>query len=181
MCAAVGQVSPVQQRQAWTPPKDAASPVELASSAAGWASVPGAARPMRTDQLEKAKKEVRRAAWIFAIVGGISVALGLVAEFADIAWLQAIGNWYTVAEGAVFLLLALFVSRGSVVAAGIGAGLYVLDTIALAFAGYFSIIRILIIIALVRAVLSANALRKERRQAASQPAAAAPPDQSRAA
>jgi hypothetical protein len=175
MCATVGAVAPAQQ--AWTPPKEAAGPVELSSSAASWAAQPGAVRPPLPAELERAKKELRSGFRIFAIIGVLNLGVGLVAELADVTALQGLFNWFSVIEGAIFLVIAVFVRNGSMVATSIGAGLYFLDTVALIFAGYFSIVRIVILFFLGRAILSANFLRQHRKAMRQQP----PVDQSRAA
>jgi hypothetical protein len=110
----------------------------------------------------KAQKAMRRAFWIFTVVGTISLGLGALAELADLTAMQGIFNWASVGEGAIFLLLAYYTRRGSFTAVAIGTGLYVLDSVALLFAGYFSIVRVAIIIGLIQAVLSANLLRQQR-------------------
>ena len=172
MCAAVGAVAPAQP--VWTPPKDAAGAAELASSAASWALPAGA---IRKTALDKAQKGVRRAYRIYAVIGLINLALGLLAELADLTAMQAIFNWYSAAEGGIFLVIAYFVRSGSLPAAVIGAVLYFLDTLALAFAGYFSIVRIVILAALGEAILATNQLRTQRKLMQQHP----PVDQNRAA
>jgi hypothetical protein len=172
MCAAVGAVAPAQP--AWTPPKQSAGAAELASSAASWALPAGAIR--KTD-LDKARKGVRRAFQIYAFLGVLNLGLGLVAELADLTALQNLFNWYSAIEGAIFLLIAYFVRSGSLPAAVIGAVLYLLDTIAMVLAGYFSVIRIIILAALGEAILATNQLRKQRKLMQQQP----PIDQTRAA
>lgn len=160
ICSTYGAATPVQQPQAWVAPAEAAAPVELASSAASWSGGYDN-RPGKPAELQKARKQVRRAARIFAIVGGLSVALGLAAEVFD--WTSVLGliNWYTVAEGSIFLVLAFFAGKGSLVAVAAGAALYFLDSIALLFSGHFSVVRLLILAVLVRAVLAANMLRQQ--------------------
>lgn len=175
MCAAVGAVAPAQQ--AWTPPKEAAAPQELSSSAASWAAQPGAVRGPLPADLERAKKEVASGFRIFLIIGLLNLGAGLVAELGDITVLKSLFNWFSVAEGAIFLVIAVFVRSGSMVATAIGASLYFLDTLALIFAGYFSIVRIVILFFLGRAILSANYLRQHRKRMQQQP----PAGQSRAA
>ena len=172
VCSVYGAGTPVQP-QAWVPPANAAVPAQLASSAASWAGG-HAARPSQPLQLDKARKQVRRAARYFVVVGGISVGLGTLAELFDWTAVQGLFNWFAVGEGAIFLAIAYFVRGGSMTAIVIGAALYCLDTLALLFAGYFSIVRLLIIAVLIRAVLAANLLRLQRK-------AASTPDQSRAA
>ena len=172
MCAAVGAVAPAQP--VWIPPTDAAGASELSKSAASWVTTPGTIR--KTD-LDKATKGVRRAFRIYAILGVLNLGLGLVAEFADLTALQGLFNWYSVIEGGIFLLIAYFVRGGSMPAAIIGAVLYFLDTLALIFTGYFSIVRIIILVALGEAILATNQLRKQRKLMQQQP----PRDQNRAA
>jgi len=161
------------QPVAWQPPKDAAGPGELASSATSWAGGYDK-RPTAPVELAKARKHVRRASTYFAVIGGISVGWGTLAELFDWTAVQGLFNWFSAGEGAIFLAIAYFVRGGSMPAIVIGAALYCLDTLALLFAGYFSIVRVLIIAVLIRAVLAANLLRQQRK-------AASAPDQSRAA
>lgn len=181
MCAAVGQVAPVQQPVVWQAPTESGPPVQYAASAASW--VGGReARPTSTLELAKARNSVRRAARIFIIVGGISMGLGLVAELGNISVLLDIVDWGSVVEGGIFLALAFFAWRGSLVAIGIGTGLYALDTVILLATGHFSIVRILVIVWLGQSFLSAITLRQHmKRSAAAAKAAAAPPDQASAA
>lgn len=175
MCATVGSIAPANQP--WTPPKEASGPLELSSAAASWAAQPGAVRPPLPADIAKARKELTSGFRIFAIIGVINLVAGLVAELADVTALKGLFNWFSVIEGAIFLVVAIFVRKGSMVATSIGAGLYFLDTIALIIAGYFSIIRIVILFFLGRAILSANFLRQQRKAMQQQ----APADQSRAA
>jgi hypothetical protein len=172
MCATVGAIAPAQP--AWTPPKEAAGASELASSAAHWVATPGVIR--QTD-LEKAQKGVRRAFWIYTVIGVFNLGLGLLAELANLTPLQGLFNWYAAIEGAVFLVIAYFVRRGSMPAAIIGAVLYFLDTLALIFAGYFSVVRFVILAVLGESILATYQLRKARKRMQQQP----PVDQSRAA
>jgi len=174
LCALTGSIAPVGQPVAWQPPKDAAAPTELASSAASWAAPAGAARPTLSAQVQKAHKQVR-AAWQFiAFVGALTVTLGLVAELGTVTFLLNYFDWFSVAEGVIFLTLAWFIRGGSVVATVIAAALYILDTVALLFIGHFGFFRIFIIAFLLRSVGSAFLLRQQRRSTSAQ-------DQSRAA
>jgi hypothetical protein len=175
ICTTVESIAPVQQ--AWTPPKVAAGPQELSSSAASWAAHPGAVRAPLPADIEKARKELTSGFRIFLIIGLINLVAGLVAELGNVAALQKLFNWFSVIEGAIFLAVAIFVRKGSMVATSIGAGLYFLDTVALILTGYFSIVRIIILFFLGRAILSANFLRQHRKSMQQQPAA----NQSRAA
>jgi hypothetical protein len=180
MCAAVGLVAPVQQPQVWQPPAESGPPVQFASSAASW--VGGReARPTSIVELAKARNSVRRAARIFIIVGGISMGLGLVAELGNVTVLLDIVDWGSVVEGAIFLALAFFAWRGSLIAIGIGTGLYALDTVLLLLTGHFSFVRILVIVWLGQSFLSAITLRQHAKRAAAVKATAIPPDQARAA
>ena len=169
MCAVygAGAVAPVQQP--WQPPTAAAGPSELSTSAASWAAAPGAVRPPSDAALLKARKQVRSAAIYFAVIGALSVALGLAAEIFDWTAVIALLNWYTVGEGSIFLLLAYFARNGSLVAVATGAALYFLDSIALLFSCHFSIIRVFILLALGRAVIAAYQLRQHGRTPAEQP------------
>ncbi|HEY0492971.1 MAG TPA: hypothetical protein VGD57_05850 [Candidatus Dormibacteraeota bacterium] len=172
MCSVYGAGTPVQQPQPWVPPADSVAPPQLASSAAAWAG--GQARPSQPLELQKARKQVLRAARIFAILGGISAGIGVLAEVLD--WTAVLGlfNWFSVVEGGIFIGLAYFARSGSIIAISLGAGLYFLDTIALLFSGHFSIFRLIVLAVLVRAVMAAKLLRQ-------QPKAAAGADQFRAA
>jgi hypothetical protein len=167
-----GGIAPAQP--VWMAPKEAAGASELASSAASWATSPGAIR--KTD-LDKAQKGVRRAFWIYAAFGAINLGMGAVAELADLTALQGVFNWYGAAEGAVFLVIAYFVRAGSFPAAIVGGLLYFLDTLGFIFLGHFSYVRLVILVVLGEAILATNQLRKQRKLMQQQP----PADQSRAA
>jgi hypothetical protein len=171
ICATYGASAPAPP--VWTAPKEVAGASELASSAASWVTAPGAIR--KTD-LDKAWKGVRRAFWIYAAFGGINLGMGAVAELADLTPLQGLFNWYGAAEGAVFLVIAVFVRAGSFPAAIVGGLLYFLDTMAYMFLGHFSYVRLVILVALGEAILATNQLRKQRKLLRQGPA-----DQSRAA
>ena len=186
MCATTGAIAPVRQ-PVWTPPTDLAGTASTqppGQAPVNWSAYQAPAPAVSSTEVEKARKAMNQAFWIFAIVGGISVGVGAIAELADLAALQGFFNWASVGEGAIFLLLAYYTRRGSFIAVAIGTALYVLDSVVLLFAGYFSIVRVLIILGLVRAVLSANLLRQQRQQAIAQPGAmgsSSPGDQTRAA
>jgi len=181
MCATMGMIAPAQQPQVWQPPTVSGPPVQYASSAAGW--VGGReARPTTDIELLKARNSVRRAARIFMIVGGVSAGLGLAAEIGNITVLLSLFDWGAVVEGGIFLLLAFFAWRGSLIATGIGTGLYVLDTLVLLATGHFSVVRILVIVWLGQSLLSAITLRQHaKRSAAAAKASQTSPDQARAA
>ena len=165
MCAAIGAVAPSQQPQVWQPPTQAPVPTQPdASAAAG-----GAVRPSPPADIQKAQKRVRQAWQFIAFIGALSVVAGAVAELGNIDLLQNYFDWYSVAEGAIFLVLAYFIRRGSLIALGIAIGLYALDTIALLVTGHFGIIRILILLFLLRSLGSANLLRQHRKALAQQP------------
>jgi hypothetical protein len=202
MCATTDAIAPVQpissippqapvtwnppEQAAWSPPQQSSTPSAVVGSTPTWPSTPspvqGATVPA-TDVAAslKAKKALRQAFWLFVIVGGISVGLGVLAELGEISALLGFFNWYSVGEGAIFLVLAYFTWRGSLIAAIIGAGLYVLDSILLLITGYFSIVRVAIIIGLARTILSAYTFRQQAKQLSTQQGAAAPSDQMRAA
>jgi hypothetical protein len=177
MCAAVGAVAPAQQ--VWTPPTEAAAPHELSSSAASWAAAPGAARPVLPTDLKKAEKKVREAWQFIAGIGVLNIALGVVAESAGIPVLLNYFDWFSVGVGVVFLVLAYFIRRGSMVAMGITIALYALDTFLLFFTGHLAIIRIVILVFLVQGLGSLNLLKQQRKAAARQQATGS--DQMRAA
>ena len=151
MCAVTGAVAPAQQPQVRS-----ALPAEV----------------------QKAQKRVTHAWQFIAFIGALSVVAGTVAELANVDLLQNYFDWYSVAEGAIFLVLAYFVRRGSLIALGIAIGLYALDTAALFATGHFGIIRILILLFLLRSLGAANLLRQHRKALAQQPTAQ---DQPRAA
>src|SRR5437667_7354752 len=178
MCAVTGAVAPAQQPLVWQPPNQATAPTELASSAASWAASGAAVRPALPTDIQKAQKRVRHAWQFIAFIGALSVVLGTVAELGNIDLLQNYVDWYAVVEGAIFLVLAYFVRRGSLIALGIAIGLYALDTVALFATGHFGIIRILILLFLLRSLGAANLLRQHRKALAQQPTAQ---DQPRAA
>ena len=169
MCAVTGAVAPAQQPQVWQPPTQASAPTELASSAASWSAAGGAVRPALPADIQKAQKRVRQAWQFIAFIGALSVIAGTVAELGNIDLLQNYFDWYSVAEGAIFLVLAYFIRRGSLIALGITIGLYALDTVALFATGHFGIIRILILLFLLRSLGSANLLRQHRKALAQQP------------
>lgn len=178
MCAAVGAVAPAQP--AWTPPKEAAAPQELSSSAASWAAASGAARPALPADLKKAEKKVREAWQFIAGLGVLNIGVGILAEAASITPLLNYFDWFSVGVGVVFLVLAYFIRSGSMVAMGITIGLYALDTALLFWFGHFAIIRIVILVFLLQGLGSLNLLRQQRKAAAQQQAGTGP-DQQRAA
>ena len=169
MCAVTGAVAPAQQPPVWQPPPQVSDPTELASAAAGWAATGGAMRPALPADIEKAQKRVRHAWQFIAFIGALSIVLGAVAELGNIDLLQSYFDWYSVVEGSIFVVLAYFIRRGSLVALGIAIGLYALDTVALLATGHFGIIRILILLFLLRSLGAANLLRQHRKALAQQP------------
>ena len=177
MCAAVGAVAPAQP--VWTPPKDVAAPTELGSFAASWAASPGTIRKALPTDLKKAEKKVRDAWQFCAFIGAINIGMGCLAEVANVTVLLNYFDWFSVGVGVVFLALAYFIRRGSMIAMWITIGLYALDTFLLFWTGHFAIIRIVILVFLVQALGSLNLLRQQRKIAAQQPPMA--PDQTRAA
>ena len=168
MCAVTGAIAPAQQPQVWQPPTQAAAPTELASSAASWSAAGGTVRPALPADIQKAQKRVRQAWQFIAFIGALSVIAGMVAELGNIDLLQNYFDWYSVAEGAIFLVLAYFIRRGSLIALGITIGLYELDTVALFATGHFGVLRIVILLFLLRALGSANLLRQHRKVLAGQ-------------
>jgi hypothetical protein len=177
MCAAVGAVAPAQP--AWTPPAEAAAPVELASSAASWAAHPGAVRAALPADIKKAQKKVREAWQFLAVIGALNIGVGAFAETADITFLLNYFDWFSVGVGVVFMGLAYFVRRLSMVAMWISLGLYTLDTGLLFWTGHFAVARIFILVFLAQGLGSMNLLRQQRKAAARQDPTA--PDQLRAA
>lgn len=193
ICATTDAIAPAQPVPSipppapvtWNPPQQSGTPSGAVGSTPTWPSTPFHAQSVSAPTSAvagslKAKKALRQAFWLFVIVGGISVAAGLVAELGEIGELQGFFNWSSVGEGTIFLLLAYFTWRGSLIAAIIGAVLYVLDSILLLITGYFSIVRVAIIVGLAQTIFSAYTFRQQARQLAAQagPAAA---DQTRAA
>jgi len=166
MCAVVGAVAPAQQ--VWTPPKEAAAPQELSSSAANWAAVSGAARPALPADLKKAQKKVREAWQFIAAIGLLNIGVGILAEAASITPLLNYFDWFSVGVGIVFLVLAYFIRGGSMIAMGITIALYALDTALLFWTGHFAIIRIVVLVFLVQGLGSLNLLRQQRKAAANQ-------------
>ena len=168
----------VPQQATW----NASMPAPVPAAAAGQpAAVPAASRSAAAAAALKAQKALRQAFWLFVIVGGLSIGLGALAELGEISQLQGLFNWYSVGEGAIFLVLAYFTWRGSLIAAIIGAGLYVLDTVLLLLTGYFSIVRVAIIIGLARTIMTAYQFRQQAKLLSVQPGAGAASDQTRAA
>lgn len=197
MCATTDAIAPAQpiasippqapvtwnpsQQPVWNPPQPGSVPSGVVGSTPTWPTTPVVVPATALTVSLKGQKALRRAFWLFVIVGGLSVGLGMLAELGDMGELQGIFNWYSVGEGAVFLVLAYFTWRGSLIAAIIGTALYVLDTVGMVLLGYFSPIRVLIIIGLAQAILTAYQFRQQRQQPPAQASVAAPPDQTRAA
>ena len=177
MCAAVGAVAPAQP--AWTPPREAAAPHELSSSAASWAAAAGATRPALPTDLKKAEKKVRETWQFIAAIGLINIGVGILAEAAGITALLNYFDWFSVGVGVVFLILAYFIRSGSMVAMWITIGLYALDTALLFWFGHFAVVRIFILVFLLQGLGSLNLLRQQRKAAAQQQAPSS--DQRRAA
>ena len=177
MCAAVGSVAPAQQ--VWIAPKEAAGPQELSSSAASWAAAAGAGRPALPADLKKAEKKVRDAWRFIAAIGVLNIGVGILAEAAGITALLNYFDWFSVGVGVVFLALAYFIRKGSMLAMGITIGLYALDTALLFWTGHFAIVRIVILVFLLQGLGSLNLLRQQRKAFAQQQPMG--PDQTRAA
>ena len=165
MCATTAAIAPAGQPREWQPPPDA-EPVQLASSAASWASGPGTtilAGP-RSTEVERARKQLKWAWTAAAFIGTINVAAGALAELIPIPALLHLVNWGAVVEGAIYIVLAYFIRRGSKIALGITTGLLVLDAVALLLAGQLvgavSPLRIVIFLALVRGFSAISVLRR---------------------
>jgi hypothetical protein len=161
MCAVVAAIAPAQQ------------PVAGAAS-------PGAVRPALPADVVKAQKRVREAWQFLGFIGAVWLVIGTIAELGNIDGLLNYFDWYTAAEGAVFLVLAYFIRRGSLIALGIAIALYALDTVALVVTGHFGIIRILILIFLARSLGSANLVRQHRKAGGQQPPAVTQPSPTQA-
>lgn len=185
MCATTASIAPAQSIPSWTQAPPAAAPSApgpaafgptptIQSSPSGYSAAGLAATPQ---QLLKAQKAIRSAWQFIAFIGALSLVAGAVAELGNIDFLLNYFDWYTAVEGLIFLVLAYFIRGGSLIALGIAIALYALDTVALFVTGHFAVIRILILIYLVRALGSANLLRRQRKLMAQQSA----PDQPRAA
>jgi hypothetical protein len=124
VCAAHGRSAGPAPVEAWQPP--AASEVNLNYQPA-WATP---TRVASGASLAKAASRVRWAWGASAFVGTVTVAIGLAAELVPVPALLKLGlGWPAVGEGMVFLVLAYFIHRLSVVALLIAMGLYALDAI----------------------------------------------------
>ena len=116
----------------------------------------------------KLRSRHRNAYLALFIVGGLTLALGLVAELGRVdVLLQLFGSgWIVAVEGLVLLVLGYFTMRGSLLALGIALGLYAIDAIAtVAIAGIRGIwLRLLVLFFLVQGFMALRELK--RRQAA---------------
>lgn len=164
--AAIAPAAPV----AWQPPANAMPVSELASSAASWAT--GQAAPTGSlspldvagsARVNRARSRLRWAWIAAAAVGTISAGVSLVVELAPVPDLQNVFNWGSFVEGAIYCLLAYFISRRSKIALGIATGLYVLDFIALLLLGHalgVSIVRFAVLFAFFRAFGAIDVLKQ---------------------
>jgi hypothetical protein len=177
ICATTAAIAPAGQPQPWQPPADA-GPVAFASSAASWASGQGTTSPagVRSSELARARKDLKWAWSGAAFIGTINVVAGALAELVPITALLRLVNWGAAVEGAIYILLAYFIRRGSKIALGLATGLLVLDGIALLIAGQaigaVSPLRIVILLALVRGFHAIDVLRRAHTESSSEPRAA---------
>ena len=173
VCATTAAIAPAGQSGEWQPPPDAA-PIPLASSAASWASGAGTTIPAgpRLTEVIRAQKQLKWAWSAAAVIGTINVAAGALAELIPVPALLHLVNWGAAVEGAIYIVLAYFIRRGSRVALGIATGLLGLDAAALLLAGQVagavSPLRLVILFALVRGFGAIAVLRRA--------SAAAPPE-----
>ncbi len=81
------------------------------------------------DQTE-AEKRHASAYGAVLFIGGMSLLVGLVAELFEIDFLQRLGHgWSSIVSGIIFVVLGMYVKRGSPIALGIAIGFYLLDGI----------------------------------------------------
>jgi hypothetical protein len=124
VCAAHGRSSGSAPVEAWQPPP--ASEVNLSYKPA-WAVPTGVAS---SATLAKGVSRVRWAWGAAAFVGAVNIGLGAAAELVPIPILLKVGlGWPGVVEGTIYLVLAYFISRLSIVALLIAMGLYAFDAI----------------------------------------------------
>lgn len=177
LCATAAAIAPAGQPREWQPPPDA-EPVQLASGAASWASGPGLTIPAgpRSSDVIRAQKQLKWAWSGAAFIGTINVAAGALAELIPIPALLRLVNWGAVVEGAIYIVLAYFIRRGSKVALSIATGLLVLDAVALLLAGQavgaVSPLRLVILFALARGFSAISVLRRVHAESTTEPRAA---------
>lgn len=74
------------------------------------------------------EQQVNTAAGILFFIGGLNVVIGILAEFAQVEFLQQLGiGIFSVIFGVVYLVLGVFTRQRSRIALGIAIALYVLD------------------------------------------------------
>jgi hypothetical protein len=159
VCAAHG-ISAGPAPQAWQPPP--ASEVNLSYKPA-WAVPTGVAS---SASLTKAASRVRWAWGAAAFVGVVNIGIGAAAEFVPIPILLKVGfGWPGIIEGLIYLVLAYFIYRLSVVALLLAMGLYALDAvvtlIAVHSAGGVGV-RIVVLLIFWRAIGAIADLKKSR-------------------
>lgn len=130
---------------------------------------------MASTDIDPAKelRWVRIAYWLLFVIGGLTLLLGLAALFSRVApGSDVFGNaWFTLAQGAVVLVLGYFTMRGSALALGIATGWYTL--LSLLAIGSFGLtaapIRVVVIFFLVQGFLALRRINQHDRLAASSP------------
>ncbi|MGH9856320.1 MAG: hypothetical protein ACRD4B_00615, partial [Acidobacteriota bacterium] len=76
------------------------------------------------------EKSLSTAASAILLVGGISLLAGLIAELFEVRFLQNLGlGWTSILFGVLFLVLAYYTKRKSMVALSFAIGLYTLDAL----------------------------------------------------
>lgn len=118
------------------------------------------------------RQRMRTAAGVFAFIGGLSILVGLIAQFMAGDTLRSVGfGWTSVVFGVVFAAIAFFVLRGSFAALLIGIALYTVDTVmsfvAVASAGAnvpigSYVVRVLLFFPLIQGIPAARQLRRLR-------------------
>lgn len=125
----------------------------------------------------KLRSRQRNAYLALYIIGGLTLALGLVAELGNIdALLKLFGSgWIVAAEGVILIVLGYFTMRGSWIALGIAIALYGLDAILTLLAGAIAGIwvRAVVLFFLIQGFLALRELSR-RRTAAANPMAPPP-------
>jgi hypothetical protein len=162
VCAAHG-ISSGNTPEAWKPPP--ASEVDLSYKPA-WAAPTGVAS---SASLAKAVSRVRWAWGAAAFVGTLNIGIGAAAEFVPVPVLVKVGfGWPGIIEGLIYLVLAYFIHRLSVVALLIAMGLYALDAIVTTIAVHSAAgvgVRVVILLIFWRAIGAIADLKKSREAA----------------
>ena len=124
----------------------------------------------------KLRSRHRNAYIALYIVGGLTLLLGLTAELGRVeVLLQLFGSgWVVAVEGLILIALGYFTMRGSLLALGIGIGIYGIDAILTVVAGAFQgvWIRALVLFFLIQGFI---ALRERKRRQRASPASPSPP------